>query len=380
MLGLVEQLVGAALMALVLADVFLNVLYARAGVAIISRPLVHVVRDLFLFAGRRSGRHRLRVLSFIGPTIVVAILAAWVALLVLGSAMIVHPALGHGVTSDVGPTATGFANALYAAGGSISSAGVGNLAPQTPAFRIYFMLEPLLGVSVLTLTISYLLQLYSAVKARNVLAMKVELMTRRTGDAAHLVCALGPDGRFDIGYTVLAELGAELVQVKEAHHLYPVLFYFRFPLPFYDLARFTLVLLDAASLIRAALDERQAGWLKRSAALETLEGGGLVLVQTLREVYLRGGEAQPAPPDPGQEDAWRARFARAVAVMRAEGLPVRRDLAQCAHLYVAQRARWHHLLYELGRAIGAPPHEADPALFQPKTQRKAPEPERPVLH
>jgi hypothetical protein len=380
MLGLLEQLAGAALVAVVLVDVFLNVLYARAGVAIISRPLVHLVRDVFLFAGRRAGSETPRVLSFIGPSVVVAILSVWMAGLVLGCALIIHPALGHAVRSDIGATSTGFATALYAAGGSVSSAGAGNIAPHTPAFRIFFMLEPLLGVSVLTLTISYLLQLYSAVKARNVLAMKVELMTGRTGDAAHLVAALGPEGRFDVGYAVLAELGAELVQVKEAHHLYPVLFYFRFPLPFYDLSRFTLVLLDACSLMRAALDERHAGWLKRSAALETLEGGGLVLVETLRRVYLRGRDAQPEPPDPGQEGAWRARFARAVAVMRAERLPVRRDLAECASAYVVQRARWHHLVYELGRAIGAPPHEADPALFMAQERRKPPEPGRPVLH
>lgn len=380
MFGTLEQLAGAALVLVVLADVFLNVLYARAGVAIISRPLVHLVRDVFLFAGRRSGRRKPRVLSFIGPAAVVAILAAWLAFLVLGCALIIHPALGAAVRNEIGPTSTGFANALYVAGTSVSSAGVGDIVPHTPAFRIFFMLEPLLGVCVLTLTISYLLQLYSAVKARNVLAMKVELMTRRTGDAAHLVAALGPEGRFDIGYAVLADLAAELVQVKEAHHLYPVLFYFRFPLPFYDLARFTLVLLDAASLMRAALDERHAGWLKRSAALETLEGGGLVLVETLRRVYLRGRDTEAEAPDPAQEAAWRARFARAVAVMRADNLPVRRDLADCACAYVAQRARWHHLLYELGRAIGAPPHEADPALFMRQEQRKAPEPERPVLH
>jgi hypothetical protein len=262
----------------------------------------------------------------------------------------------------------------------MSSAGPGLFSPETPWFRIFFMIEPLIGISVMTLAIAYLLQLYSAVKARNVLAMKVELMTGRTGDAARLVAGLGPDGHFDPGYTVLTELGAELVQVKEAHHLYPVLFYFRFPLPFYDLSRFTLVLLDAATLIRAALDDRAAGWLKRSAALQTLEGGGLVLVETLRRVYLKDREARPEAPTPEQEAAWRARFARGVAVMRAEGLPVRRDLSHCARLYVERRARWHHLLYELGRAIGAPPQEADPALFMPDHQRKAPEPEQPVLH
>jgi hypothetical protein len=380
MLGFLEQAAGWAIVAVVLADVFLNVLYARAGVSIISRPMVHIVRDLFLFAGRHVGRHKPRVLSFCGPVMVVVILTGWMAGFTLGCALILHPALGGAVRNDLGPTTTGFATALYAAGGSISSAGPGSIAPHTPAYRLFFLLEPLLGISIMTLAISYLLQLYSAVKSRNVLAMKVELMTSRTGDGARLVAALGPEGRFDVGYTVLAELGAELVSVKEAHHLYPVLFYFRFPLPFYDLSRFTLVLLDAVTLMHAALDDREAGWLKRSAAMETLEGGGLVLIETLRRVYLRGHEAKPEAPSEPQEAAWRARFARGVAIMRAAGLPVRRDLSQCAALYVERRARWHHLLYELGKAIGAPPDEADTALFLPDQQRKAPEPERPVLH
>jgi len=52
MLARLEQLAGLVLVAVTLADVFLNVLYARAGIAILSRPLAHAVRNLFVALAR----------------------------------------------------------------------------------------------------------------------------------------------------------------------------------------------------------------------------------------------------------------------------------------------------------------------------------------
>ena len=65
---------------------------------------------------------------------------------------------------------------------------------------------------------------------------------------------LAPRGEFDKG--LLAEAAAEVAAVKEAHHFYPVLFYFRFAEPIYAASRFGLVTLDAVSLIRSALSDR----------------------------------------------------------------------------------------------------------------------------
>lgn len=254
MFARLEQFTGLVLISIVLADVFLNVLYARAGIAIISRPLAHGVRALFIGVGRMTGRHRPRVLSFCGPAIVVALLVAWVAMLTIGAALVLHPALGTALRSDTGPTGRDFTTAVYTAAGAISSAGAGSITPHTAAYDLFLALACFLGISVMTLTITYLMQLYTALQARDELALKVELMTGQTGDAARLVAGLGPDGRFETGYAVLAEMAGELSRVKEAHHLYPVLFYFRFPQAYYELSRFTLVLLDAVALIRTGLD------------------------------------------------------------------------------------------------------------------------------
>ncbi|MFC3071093.1 two pore domain potassium channel family protein [Phenylobacterium soli] len=380
MLARLEQLAGLALIVTVLADVFLNVLYARAGIAIISRPLAHGVRAVFVGVGRLFPTHRPRILSFCGPAIVVALLFTWVAGLTIGSAMVLQPALGTALRTFGEPIGHGFATALYVAAGLISSAGAGGLSPHTTAYNLFFAFDSFLGISVMTLAITYLMQLYAALQARDELALKVELMTGQTGDAARLVAGLGPDGRFETGYAILAEIAAELSRVKEAHHLYPVLFYFRFPQALYELSRFTLVLLDAVALIRAGLEPRAAGWLQRSAGLEHLERGGLVLIETLHRVYLRDEGEGPEEPAPEEVAAWRRRFGRGLAVLREAGCPVRRDLARAGDAYVRLRNQWNDPLLRLGGAIGHEPAEIDAALHDPQPLRDKPEPTAPLIH
>lgn len=88
-----------------------------------------------------------------------------------------------------------------------------------------------------------------------------------TGDAAELIARWGPRGRFDGGYNNLSTLAGDLAAIKETHHFYPVLFYFRFEDVFYAPPRMLLLALDAAALVRTALDPRELGWLQESAAL-----------------------------------------------------------------------------------------------------------------
>ena len=78
--------------------------------------------------------------------------------------------------------------------------------------------------------------------------MNIHLLSGCTGDAAELLARLGPQGQFSGGYTNLSELGVEMTQAKEAHHFYPVLFYFRFSDPYHSVSRSTLVALDTVSL------------------------------------------------------------------------------------------------------------------------------------
>ena len=289
--GWLEQALGVFLVVLVLADVILTVLYARAGTGIIGIRLARVTWAAFRAATGALGPRGGDVLTFCGPVILVLLVAGWALVLTLGAALVMHPLLGTAITAQSGGTPTDFVAAMYAGGSSMAIVGSSDFAPQTSWARILYLFNSLVGMSVVSLTLTYTMQVYAALQRRNALGLKLHLLTGETGDAAELVARLGPRGQFSAGYSDVAEFGSGMAETKEAHHFYPMLFYFRFRQPFYSVSRSALVALDAVTLIRSALDDQRHGWLKESAAVEQLWRASLVLVTTLEETFPLGGAA-----------------------------------------------------------------------------------------
>lgn len=190
----------------------------------------------------------------------------WALALTVAAALIMQPAMGEGIQATNGPTATDFVTALYAAGGSLAIVGASDFAPHGAVWKLYFLFNSLVGASIISLTLTYLMQVYSALLRRNSLALTLHELTNETDDAAELICGLGPRGDFQTGATTLAELSSAMATMKETHHFYPVLFYFRFPETFYSVSQMTLVALDTVSLIKSALDNDQYATLQCSGS------------------------------------------------------------------------------------------------------------------
>jgi len=361
--GRLEQVVGAALFAVVLLDVFLTVLYARMGASLLAGRLAKLTWGGVRTASAPLGERQGVVLSFCGPAILVLLVTAWTAGLTLGAALFIHPALGTGIRSSTdGPTPTDFVTAVYAAGNSLSVVGAGEFGPRTTPYRLLYWFNSLVGMSVLSLTLTYLMQLYSALRERNILGLKLHLATGETGDAAELLALVGPHGEFDTA--LLSEAAAEVAAAKEGHHFYPVLFYFRFDTPIYAVSRVCLVALDAVTLIRTALTERYAT-VQQSAPVEQLERGAMKLLESLNRNFLGVTMPNP-PPEPDREtrQRWIRRYAAAVHRLREAGIETSDEMAG-ADQYVAIRARWDRHIDALAPAMAYHPHEIDPAGAEP---------------
>ena len=369
-LGRLEQVFGAGLFAAVLLDVFLTVLYARMGSSIIAGPLARLAWRVFRAASAPFGRRRGVVLSFCGPAVLALLVTAWSLGLTLGAALVIHPALGSGIRSaNGGESPTDFVAALDAAGNSLSVVGSGEFAPRTTAYRLLYLFNSLVGMSILSLTLTYLMQVYSALRERNVLGLKLHLATGETGDAAELLARIGPRGEFDTG--LLSETAAEVAAAKEGHHFYPVLFYFRFDTPIYSVSRVCLVALDAVTLIRTALADRYAA-VRQSAAVEQVERAAMKLLESLDRNFL--GVTMPDPPaepDPETRHRWVRRYAAAVRRLREAGVETA-DEAAGAERYVALRARWDRYIRALAPAMAYRPHEIDPAGADPDPADRRP--------
>lgn len=355
----VEAVAGTLLMALVLADVFLTVLYARAGTEIISNRLARLVWLAMRRLALNSSNGR--VLSFCGPLIVVALLLTWSILLALGAALIIHPQLGTNITNSNQDTPTDFVTAIYVAGSSLSIVGASNFAPQSPGAKLLFLLNSVIGTSVLSLTITYLMQIYSALRSRNSLCLKIHALSGETGDAAELLAHLFANNQLSAGYNNLSSLAAELTEAKEAHHFYPILFYFRFPEPYYAVSRSWLVVLDAVSLIQSVLP-KEAEWLKRSGAVTQLSAAALLLLSTLNNVFLQ--EKASAEADHVDRQLWRVRLENARRRLQEAEISVTDDLRHSLESYIEHRRRWDPLIGVVGNSMAYKPSEIDPAMHR----------------
>ncbi len=160
-MGIIEELIGAILGIVALLDIFLLVLYARANKTIISTELSYFLWRVLVRVSKLFGRWRENFLAFSGPLIVVTVLVMWASLLTLATALIIQPNLGTGIRSVQGDTPTDFITALYVGGTSLAFIGVSDFSPQTGFFRLFDLCTSLIGVSLVSLNVTYLMQLYT---------------------------------------------------------------------------------------------------------------------------------------------------------------------------------------------------------------------------
>jgi hypothetical protein len=359
-----EQLAGAALMLLFLADIFLTVLYARAGTGLLApywdRAIWAALRGVSKLVGRRRGA----VLSLAGPIIVVSLIVFWALGLTVGAALIIQPELGTAIRPSSGDAPTDFVTALLVAGNSLSIVGGGDYSPHTTGTRLLFLLNSLIGASVLSLVLSYLVQVYSALRERNALALAVDLMTDCTGDAAVMLARLMPHGEAGDATSELGNLVRSLAATKEAHHFYPLLFYFRFEEPLYAVSRFSFVLLDATTLIGTALDRERYKTLAASAPVAAIRRGARLLLETLDSHFPTVGDRVDAPAE-----AWwlRQSYGAAARTLARAAIATEPDGVEA---YVLARSNWEPLVRRVAPALGYAMPEIERRAENPPSEER----------
>ena len=373
MWSILERILGAAIYLVVLADIFLTVLYARIGTGIISDRLARSVWWLFCLVARPLASKRAAVLSFCGPAIVILLITVWILGLALGAGLMIHPHLGSGISASNGPTPTDFTTALYAGAGSISIVGSSDLVPRSAPLKLFFLLNAMIGTSIISLTLTYLMQVYTALRERNAFGLRMHELLGETGDAAELIAGLAPQGHVDGAYTIFAELAADMARQKEAHHFYPVLFYFRFQQSFYSVSLFTFSALDAVALVKTALDDERYGWLKQSAPVTQLWFSALRLVITLEEAFLPGGPPERLVPDEDERERWRNRYRVALKRLRQAGIVTIADERAGAEAYIALRAQYDRHATTLAPIMAYDKRDIDPVTADPALAEKRPD-------
>ena len=258
--------------------------------------------------------------------------------------------------------------ALLAGGSSTSIVGAGDFTPQTNSFRMFYLFTSLVGTSIISLTLTYLLQVYTALQRRNALGLKLHLFAAETGDDAELLAGLGPQGKFDGGYNNLSEMAAEMSNVKESHHFYTVLSFFRFRNSYYSVSQSTLLALDTVTLIKSALDDIKYAWLKESAAVTQLWRASMLLLTTLSDTFFpRGAPDSQDTPDEEMRKRWCKRYFAGLRRLKQAGIETIADEKAGAETYVSLRAEWDHRITMLAPTLAYCMEEIDPAGSRPES-------------
>jgi len=209
---------GGALVLLVLRDIF-HTLGHPEGQGSLSR---FVLSTLWRLSRLRGGRGRLARLA--GPLALLAVIIMWGTLAVAGWALLYWPSVPAGFVYASGPIEGGtypVLDALYLSMVTMSTLGFGDIVPAAGWLRIATPLEALFGFALLTVAVSWVLQIYPALTRRRVLAIRLSSLRR-----ADVLAGL-PNADSALLPGVLERLSTDIIQAQVDLSEYSETYYFR---------------------------------------------------------------------------------------------------------------------------------------------------------
>ena len=168
-----------------------------------------------------------------------------------------------------------------------------------------------------------------------------------------MLARLGLDGDCSNATSELSNLARSLAATKEAHHFYPLLFYFRFEDPLYSVSRFSFVLLDLVTLIETALDRAALRSLARSAPVDF---AAPVRLAPARDARSQSSDQEGPGRRPRRDLPQQAELRRRDRNARARRLMARSDGMD---RYVAERRTWEPLIRRVAPILGYEMDEID---------------------
>src|SRR6478735_1963686 len=174
--GVLLTAVGAALILLMIADVFHTLLYPH-GSGPVGRT---IMRGFWLLSRKLRGGAS----SVAAPLAMAAVIAAWATLAAGGWALLYLPHLPAGFSYSIDiPRQADFAEALYISLVALSTAGFGEIVAVHPILRLVMAFQAVAGFGLLTATVSWILQTYPALSRRRALAHQLNLFREAAGPA-----------------------------------------------------------------------------------------------------------------------------------------------------------------------------------------------------
>ena len=218
-LNLVLGLVGLAVAAVTLRDVFDTVVVPGT-----SHTSLHVARRLVIVLlpiwKRIRGRRRALSGNF-APIVLVSSFVIWMSLLIVGFAMI-----AYALRSLFAPPLSSFGEAVYVVGSAVVTIGSGEASPHGAA-RAVVVAAGFCGLAVMTMAVTYLLEVQDSIGRRDTGIMKLNTSAGEPPSALALLERYAAiHNQAEITET-MREARNWCATVRQSHSAHPSLIYFR---------------------------------------------------------------------------------------------------------------------------------------------------------
>jgi hypothetical protein len=259
-MSVVSTAAGALMVLVALRDVF-DTIFHPQGRGIVSESLIRAIWR----ALRRLVRGNHALLSLAGPLSFIAVLVAWGTLVVIGFALILWPHFPDGFAFAEGIEAHGgFGDALYMSMVNLTSLGYGDIVPTGDLLRFVGPLETLIGLGLLTASISWILLLYRVLSDYRSLSHEISLLSDAAAETGIGLAQI----EAQVSARILADLTSRTVAMRDDFVHSPIAYYFhprddRHALPVL-LPELIAVVDDCSRADRAPGLRFQAGMLRRS--------------------------------------------------------------------------------------------------------------------
>lgn len=217
-MAVISTAAGTLLVVVALRDVF-DTLFHAQGHGVVSQGLTRAIWR----AARRLVRGNHAVLSLAGPLAFIAVIAAWGALVVCGFALILWPHFPGGFAAGEGVGAEGsLADALYLSMVNLTSLGYGDIVPTADLLRFLAPLETLIGLGLLTASISWILLMYRVLADYRSLSHELSLLADAERATGVRLAEVEPQ----VAARILADLTSRVVAMRDDFVHSPIAYYF----------------------------------------------------------------------------------------------------------------------------------------------------------
>lgn len=323
-------IVGFALAALTLLDVFETVVVpggSRASLKVAKR-LVWLL--LPLWKAMRGKRHGLS--GTFAPLVLVLCFIVWMALLALGFGL-----MAYAINRHFQPPLRSLPDAIYMVGSSIVTIGVSE-ENALGVGRWIVLAAGFCGLAVMTMAVTYLLEVQSSVSKRDIGIIKLNTSAGEPPSAVTLLQRFAVIGNQSELRQILLEARDWCATVRQSHSNHPSLIYFQSVGTGSGWPAALGALLDLSLLSEHSLDDPS---LRGSAVLLRDEGTRMAR-QLAAVINLRPVEV---PPD-------EAELKQAVERLRSSGYAIRSDSDFAA--IAQQRRDYLGCVDALARHLGKP--------------------------